>query len=114
VIAASKIKAFGPWVLVKVDPHPEKFGEHIYMPQGNLEERIGGRTGVVISVGQGYFNRCKNGKSPKTKFNPLGIKIGERVRFRGMLHDVGKYHQGIEGIEHSMVHADDIEGVIEE
>ena len=114
MIAPSKIKAFGPWVLVKVDPDPEKFGDHIYLPQGNLEERMGHKTGVVVSVGQGHFNKCVKGRTPKTKYNPPGITIGERVWFRGMLHDVGKYHQGIEGKDFSMVHIDDIEGVIEE
>lgn len=114
MIEASQIKAFGPWVLVKVDPHPEKSGGGIYLPQGNAEERVGYRTGVVLSVGQGHFNEGKNGRPPKTKFSPLDLKIGDRIMFRGHLHDVGKYHQGIEGLEHSMVHASDIEGVIEE
>lgn len=114
MIKASQIKAFGPWVLVKVDPAPEKYGDHIYMPQGNLEERMGHRVGVVISVGQGHFNPGKNGRSPRSKFSPIGVAEGDRVRFRGHLHDVSKYHQGIEGKDHIMVHADDIEGVIEE
>ena len=113
MVNPSKIQAFGPWVLVKVEPHPEK-GDLIYFPQGNLEERTVCRTVVVVSVGQGYFNHGKNGKSPETKFSPLGVELGDRIQFRGMLHDVGKYHQGIEGIEHSMVHGDDILGVIEE
>lgn len=112
MIHSSKIQAFGPWVLVEVDPHPKKFGR-IYLPQGNLEERRGYRTGVAVSVGQGYFNRCRNRKSPETKFSPLEIKVGDRVWFRGYLHDVNKYHQGIEGIQHSMIHADNIEGAVE-
>jgi len=114
MINPSKIKAFGPWVLVKVDPPPEKSEGGVYMPQGNLEERIGHKTGVVISVGQGYFNPGKGGRPPKTKFTPVTVVKGERVRFRGHLHDVSKYHQGIEGKDHIMVHGDDIEGVIEE
>lgn len=114
MVDPSRIKAFGPWVLVKMDSHPEKYGELIYLPQGNLEERVGLRTGVAVSVGQGHFNVPVKGRIPKKKFSPLGIKVGDHVQFRGMLHDVSKYHQGIDGIEHSMVHGDDILGVIEE
>ena len=113
MIDPSCIKAFGPWVLVKVDPPPEKFGDLIYLPQGNAEEKTGHSTGVVLSVGRGYFNQSKNGRPPITKFTPLGVEIGDRIAFRGYLHDVNKYHQDIEGLQHSMVRADDIEGVIE-
>jgi co-chaperonin GroES (HSP10) len=112
MVDPAKIRAFGPWVLVNVET-VEKHGD-LYLPQGSTEERCGHRIGVVLSVGQGYFNKCKNGKSPETKFSPIGVKVGDRIQFKGFLHDVNKYHQGVEGLQCSMIHANDIEGVVEQ
>jgi len=113
MVKASTIKAHGPWVLIKVDPHPETSKGGIYLPQGNMEEVKGHSTGEVLSVGPGYFNKSLKGSAPKEKFCPLDLRVGDRVMFRGYLHDVNKYHQDIEGLEHSLVHCDNIEGVLE-
>jgi co-chaperonin GroES (HSP10) len=114
MISPDHIQAFGPWILVKVDPTPEKSDGGVYLPQGNLEERTGYRTGVAVSVGQGFFNKSVRGRVPKTKFSPSGVEVGDRIRFRGVIHDVNRYHQGIEGLGHCLVHAQDVEGVITE
>lgn len=115
MIDPTRVRAFGPWVLVKVDRPPEKSKGGVYLPQGNYEERTGFRTGIAVSVGQGYFNKkSETGRIPKTKYTPLGISTGDRIHFRGMLHDVNKYHQQLDGLDHSMIHADDILGVTEE
>ena len=114
MIAPSEIQAFGPWVLIEADPHKDKTAGGIYRPQGNLEDRTGMRVGTVISVGQGQAAVSKPGKPAKSKYIPTDLEIGDRILFRGFLHDVNKYHQGIEGLSHSLVNIDDILVVIED
>lgn len=114
MVDPSKIQAFGPWVLVKVEPPLEKTAGGIYRPQGNSEDKMGHSIGVVLSVGKGYFNQDKQGRPLKKKFTSIGVEAGDRILFRGFLHDLNRYHQGIEGLQHSMVHADNIDGVFEE
>lgn len=110
-----KIRAFGPWILIKADPHKERTVSGLYRPQGNLEDRVGMRIGTVLSVGEGRRTKSRFGKPPpKLEFIPNGIEVGERVLFRGFLHDVSRYHQGIDGLDHSMVLIDDIQMVVEE
>jgi co-chaperonin GroES (HSP10) len=104
-------KPMGPWVLIKVDPFTEKTKGGIYLPEGNMEERMGHRTGKVLAVGQGRFNKGR--KAEKAKYEPLDVEVGDRVIFRGFLHDVNKNHQGLEDPNHSLIHADDLIGVLE-
>lgn len=110
MIDYTKLKPCGGWVLVKVDLAPEKSAGGIYLPQGNSLEQRGYRVGTVLSVGPGRFNQGK--AALKAKYEPLGLEVGERVAFRGYLHDVNKYHQGIEDRMVSLIHADEIIGVV--
>lgn len=113
MVDPSQVKAFGEHVFVKVEDPPEKTDGGIYLPQGNLEERTGYAIGKVLSVGQGKFNQGKVAVH-QGKFTPHDIKVGDRVMFRGYLHGVVRYHQPIDGLHHSLIHIDWVEGVIEE
>lgn len=102
----SRIKAQGPWVLIKVDAPPEKSTGGIYLPAGNLEERLGHITGTVLSVGPGH--RGKGGSRI-----PTGIAVGDRVLFRGYLQEANR-PGGVIDREHCLINIDDIVGVVEQ
>jgi co-chaperonin GroES (HSP10) len=108
----TSLKPLGPWVLVHVDPFTEKTKAGVYLPDGNAEERMGYRTAKVLAVGPGYYNEGR--KAEKAKYEPLDLEVGDRVAFRGFLHDVNKNHQALENPNHSLIHANDIVGVITE
>ena len=105
----SKLKPYGPWVLVKADAPVKQTDSGIYLPDGNLLERLGHATGVVLSVGQGFFNI----KGAKTKFTPLSVKPGDRVVFRGHLQEANRPAGSLDR-EHSLIHGRDIIGVLKE
>lgn len=102
----TKLKPKGPWVLVKVNAPEEKTKEGIYLPQGNLEERLGNATGVVIRVGDGYLNT-----KGKKKYKSLDLETGDTIMFRGFLQEANR-PAGIIDREHSLIHADDIIGQV--
>jgi len=106
----STLRPMGPWVLVRVEPFAEKTESGLYRPDGNAEDRVGYRTAKVLSVGPGFFNEGR--KAEKAKYLPLGLEVGDRVAFRGFLHDVNKNHQGLDDPDKSLIHANDIVGVI--
>jgi co-chaperonin GroES (HSP10) len=101
----SKIQAQGPWVLVKVDDPPKKSKAGIYLPVGNLEERLGHITGTVLSVGPGH--RGKGGSRI-----PTDINVGDKVLFRGYLQEANR-PGGVIDREHCLINIDDIVGVVE-
>jgi len=98
-------KPVGPWVLIKTDPWEEKTKGGIIKPQGNMEERLGHATGVVLKVGPGKLATGKLAK--KMKYEPHDLKEGERVIFRGFL---GEHHRpgGLMDKEHCIIHIDDV------
>jgi len=104
---ASKVKASGPWVLIKPEPAPRMKGS-LYLPEGNLMERLGHVVGRVISVGKGYYER--DAKTGKEKFVPQEVQPGERVIFRGHLKDANKAVDG----EHCFMHAKDLIGILDD
>lgn len=106
------LRPMGPWVLVKVEPFDEKSKGGVYLPDGNAEERGGYRTAKVLAVGPGFYNEGR--KAMKAKYAPLDLKVGDRVAFRGFLHDVNKHHQGLDTPDKSLIHANDIVGVVAE
>lgn len=85
------VKARGPWVLVKPEPVKKKTDSGIYLPEGNLLERLGHIVARVISTGPGYHDMV-NGKRV---FTPTEVVSGDRVVFRGHLKNanmVGRIH----------------------
>ena len=103
---ATKIRARGPWVLLKVDPPKEKTESGLlYVPQGSMTERLGDATGVVLSVGEG-----KLGKKGRREHS--GLKVGDRIIFRGFLKEANPIAQLDK--DHCMIHQDDVKLVIEE
>jgi len=111
VIDVNKIRPKGPWVLVKVDPPPEKSGE-IFLPQGNLAERVGHATATVLRVGDGYPMSKKGIVKTGKKYSPSELQEGERVLFRGYLQEANRPQQFDR--EHCLLHLDDIIGVLPE
>ena len=87
----SEIKAFGPWTLVAPEPHQRKRGS-LYVPDGNLMERLGHSVGKVLSAGKGYWDKAPN--STKKKFYAMEVKPGDRVVFRGHLKDANTIESG--------------------
>lgn len=106
------LRPMGPWVLVRVEPFTEKTKGGVYLPDGNAEERMGYRTAKVLAVGPGFFNEGR--KAEKEKYEPLDLEVGDRVAFRGFLHDVNKHHQALDDPDKSLIHANDIVGFIED
>lgn len=101
----------GPWVLVKVDKPSEKSGT-LYLPQGNLEERVGHATATVLRVGDGYPNSEKGIRLTGKKYTPSEVKEGDRILFRGFLQEANRPKQFDR--EHCLLHLDDILGVLPE
>ena len=97
------IKPFGPWVLVRPDPPETQYKGVIYMPQGNVEERLSMASGVVEAVGQGDFNP----KRREPKFIPLDIEPGQRIVFRGHIQEANRVDR-----ESCLIHVKDIVGEV--
>jgi co-chaperonin GroES (HSP10) len=98
---AGKFKPYGPWVLIEPESPERQYKGLIYLPEGNLEEKLGYASGYVIAVGNGFFNRKKNAK---TKFIPMDIEVGQRVVYRGHLKDANIVGRSC------LIHAQDIIG----
>jgi len=84
----TKIHARGPWVLIKPEVPPRMSQGGLYLPEGNLLERLGHAAGMVVSVSDGYYETPKGKK--KTVFVKMDLKPGDRVLFRGHLQDAHK------------------------
>lgn len=78
-----RIQAHGPWVLVIPEPPKKRLASGLYVPDGNLVERLGHVVARVISVGKGYWTTVE-GRS-KEVFVVSDISPGERAVFRGHL-----------------------------
>lgn len=100
------VRANGPWVLVKPEEPKKQTDSGLYVPDGNLYERLGYLVGRVVSVGKGYYEEV-NGK---TKFIEPGVSPGDRVVFRGHLKEANKF--GASG--HCFMHMKDLIGVLDE
>lgn len=103
----TKIRAVGPWVLVKVDKPItddgyEKFeGSTLYMPQGGtMEDRVGYSTGLVMSAGSGKPSDDGIG------WVEPGVKAGDRILFRGFLQEANR--PAPFDREHCFLHMDDV------
>lgn len=103
----SKVKARGPWVLIKPEEPKTMSKGGLYLPEGNLLERLGHAAAAVVSVSSGYWETPK-GKT-KAVFVPMDIKPGDRVVFRGHLQEAQRL-----GRDHCFVHIKDLVGVLEE
>jgi co-chaperonin GroES (HSP10) len=103
----TKIRAVGPWVLVKVDQPEledgyEKFaGSSLYKPQGGTAaDRLGHSLGTVLSVGSGKPDEVGKG------WIKPGVKKGDRILFRGFLQEANR-PQPFDR-EHCFLHMDDV------
>lgn len=91
-----KIKAYGPWVLLAPEKPKNISKGGIYLPDGNLPERLGHAVGVVISASPGYWTDTLDRilRRPKSKDKPKFVRIelkpGDRVLFRGHLQNAFK------------------------
>jgi co-chaperonin GroES (HSP10) len=101
------VQANGPWVFVKVDRWPTMTPGGLYIPDGNMEERMGVTTGRVISTGKGKL--AKNGLD----LVPTGVKPGDKIVFRGFLQEANR-HKQFDYDDCCFLHQDDIMGVMEE
>lgn len=106
----SKLRPKGPWIIVKVDPPEEKRGS-LYLPQGNAEERFGNSTGTVLAVGDGTPTPEKVFRKTGRKYDPIDLKPGARIMFRGFLQEANR-PGGILDREHCLLHVNDIIGEI--
>lgn len=103
----NRVRPLGHWVLLKVDPPKEKSDSGLlYLPDGNLESRLGHSTATVLAAGPGKMDG-------KGKRQPMGISPGDRVLFRGYLQVLAR-PGGIMDNTHCIVHCDDIVLKIEE
>jgi co-chaperonin GroES (HSP10) len=101
-----KVRPIGAWVLIKVDPPPKKQGS-LYLPMGNLPERLGQATGTILRIGPGEWTLKHNRRKPH------GLKPGDRVMFRGYLQEVNQ-PGGFMDREHCLIHVRDINLVVED
>jgi len=108
----TKLRPKGPWLVVKVDPPPEKEGL-IYLPQGNYAERVGNATGTVLSMGEGFYTSDKVRNKTGRKYDPVDLKAGDRIIFRGFLQEANRVG-GVLDREHCLLNVADVLGVIEE
>ena len=106
----SKLKPQGPWILVKVDPPEEISMGGLYMPQGNLEERLGNATGRVVALGQGKRTKDKVYKRTNKKYEPIDLELGSKIAFRGHLQEANK--PSYLDSDHCLIHVDDVIGEV--
>ena len=85
------IQAKGPWVLIDPEPAPKKSKGGLYIPSGNIMERLGHVVGRVISVGKGYWEKPSKGKEV---FHCMEVEPNDRVVFRGHLKDANQIGRG--------------------
>lgn len=100
------VKANGPWILVKPEPVRKKTDSGLYLPDGNLMERLGHIVGEVVSAGKGYYEKVKG----KERFVRCEVSPGDRVVFRGHLKEANRV--GNDGL--CFLHLKDLIGVLED
>jgi co-chaperonin GroES (HSP10) len=106
-VDVTKVRAVGPWVLIKPEPPKKTSKGGIYLPDGNLLERLGHLVGTVISASSGYWETPR-GKT-KMVYVPMEIEPGDRVVFRGHLQEAH-----LLGKDHCFLHIKDLVGVLED
>jgi co-chaperonin GroES (HSP10) len=102
----SKIRAIGGWALLRVKLPPEKSKGGLFIPQGNLEERLGHATAVVLSVGDGYYDKKNRPVRPE-------FSVGDEIMFRGYMQELQR-PGGFLDREHCFIRIEDIELVLED
>jgi len=105
----NKFRPHGPWVLIRIDPAVKQEGL-LYLPDGNLMERLGYASGIVVSKGEGFLNK---GKKATTKYSPLELEPGDRVVFRGFRQELIR-PAGMMDREYCLIHASEILGILED
>lgn len=100
---ADRVKARGPWALVLPEKPKNKSGV-LYLPEGNLLERLGHSVALVVSISEGYYEVVKG----KRKFTHNDVSPGDRVVFRGHLKEANRV--GDKG--HCFINVSDIVGVL--
>jgi co-chaperonin GroES (HSP10) len=103
----TKLRANGPWVLIEVEAPSRKTDSGLYLPEGNLYERIGYSVGKVLSAGKGYRETLP-GKTNE-KFIATELTPGDRVLFRGHMKDANRV-----GARCCFMHIRDLLGVLGE
>lgn len=98
-----KVKALGPWVLVRPEPKQKKQGD-VYLPDGNVLERLGHCVAGVLSSGRGYYTK----QEEREVFVPCTLKAGDRVVFRGHLSEANKV-----GKDCCFIHQRDLLGILD-
>lgn len=93
------IQARGAWVLVKPEPVPKKTDFGLYMPDGNLLDRLGHVVAKVVSAGKGYWKKS----GTRDIFVAQEVKKGDRVVFRGHLKAANTIGDG-----YCFMHAQDL------
>lgn len=106
-VDVAKIRASGPWVLVKPEDRKKISDGGLYLPDGNLYDRIGYTVARVVSVSEGYWDSVGLPEKKKRVFVRFDIKSGDRVVFRGHLKEANKV-----GKDHCFMHANDLIGVL--
>ena len=109
-MSGRSVRPMGPWILIKADPPPTMRGS-LYLPQGNMDERLGNATGVVLAVGQGKRSTAKQYKRTGLKYQPIDLEPGMAVMFRGFLQESNRPGGQLD-TEHSLIHMDDIIGEV--
>jgi co-chaperonin GroES (HSP10) len=106
MVDVSKIRAVGGWTLLKVHPPEEKTKGGLFIPQGNLEERLGHATADVLSIGKGYFDE-------KGRLVRPGFSEGDTIMFRGYMQELQR-PGGFLDREHCFIRIEDIDLVLED
>lgn len=106
-VDVTKVRANGPWVLIEVEEPKRKTESGLYLPEGNLYERIGYSVGKVLSAGKGYKETLPG--RTKEGFITTEVRPGDRVIFRGHMKEANKV-----GEKSCFLHVRDILGVLED
>lgn len=68
-------KPLNDWILIRMDPLPEKLGSIILPSKGHV------RTASVLSVGCGAEISLDHNKPEAKRFIPTDVKVGEKIAF---------------------------------
>ena len=101
------IRPYGPWLLISPDPPEKQYKGIIYLPDGNVDEKLSYSSGIVKAVGPGELSTKKNSK---TKYVAHDVLPGQRVVFRGHLQVVNRTGDG----KDCLIHIRDIIGELVE
>lgn len=105
---AERVRALGPWILVKPEGAVKITPGGIHVPGEVGMAKVGYNIARVKSVGSGYWTEKGLRGETRQRFVRPQVKVGDRVAYRTHLNNSCKFG------DHSFIHMDDLELKVDE